>query len=95
MAEESSCWLVAEVNELNRRLKSNFLRHVVDLSVGVEPRFKRWVIRGQYNKCPFALSSQVSHLSGMITRLLRFFQGRILFSFHPDQPDRFKRRKYG
>ena len=95
MAEESSCRFVAEVNELNRRLKSNFLWHVVDLSFGIEPRFKGWMRRGQYNERPFALRSQAGHLSGMIARLLRFFQGRVLFSFHPDQPDRLKRRKYG
>jgi hypothetical protein len=95
VAEEGSCWLVAEVDELNRRLKSNFLRHVVDLSFGIEPRFKGWVGRGQYNERPLALSSQMSDLSGMIARLLRLFQSRVLFAFNPDQADRLKGRKYG
>lgn len=95
MTEEGSCWFIAEVNELNPRLKSNVLLHVVDLSLSIESRFKGWVGRGQYNERPFALGSQAGHLSGMITRLLRFFQGGVLFSFHPDQPDRFKRRKDG
>jgi hypothetical protein len=46
---------------------------MVELSFGVEPRFKRRVSRGQYNERSFALSSQTSDLSGMIARLLRFF----------------------
>jgi len=90
VAEESAGRLVAKVNEFNRRSKDNFLWDMVDLSLGIEPRFKGWVSRGQYNKRRFGLSSQIGDLPGMIARLLRFFQGRILFSFHPDQTDRTK-----
>ena len=73
VAEENSRRFVAEVNELNRRLMSNFLWHVMDLSFGIEPRFKGWMSRCQYNERPFALRSQTGHLSGMIARLLRLF----------------------
>jgi hypothetical protein len=84
VAKEGSCGLVAEVNELNRGLKSDFLWHVMDLSFGIEPRFKGWMSGCQHNERSLALRSQASHLSGVIARLLRLFQGRVLFSLHPD-----------
>jgi hypothetical protein len=56
----------------------------MDLSFGVEPRFKGWMSGCQHNERSLALRSQASHLSGMIARLLRLFQGRVLFSLHPD-----------
>jgi len=84
VAKEGPCGLVAEVNELNCRLKSRFLWHVMDLSFGIEPRFKRWMSGCQHNERSLALRSQASHLSGMIARLLKLFQSRVFFTLHPD-----------
>jgi hypothetical protein len=56
----------------------------MDLSFSIEPRFKGWMSGCQHNERALTLRSQTSHLSGMIARLLRFFQGRVLFSLHPD-----------
>jgi hypothetical protein len=70
-------------------LKTSVLLNVVTLGFGVELRFKGGVSGCEYDHRRLTLSPQTGHLSGVITRFLWFFKGRVFLSFQPDQSDGF------
>jgi hypothetical protein len=69
------------------------LWNVIHLGCGVEPRLKGWMSRCEDKERLLTFSSQTSHLPGMITGLLRFFERRIFLSVYPNQSDGSKRGK--
>jgi hypothetical protein len=92
-AEQRSSRLIAQINEFDLRLTTGRRLNGIRFSLGIHVRLKRWMRGCKHDERTLNLGPHTGYVSSMITRLLRLLEGWIIFSIHPDQSDRAKRRK--